>query len=563
MAALLAAQGDKVGRLVLCRHDADVTLLVAANEKLRIMLFTVPVEATPEIMCEWFATTIKLNATGGPELHIVAVGGDTQVADALKKGVPARTSVSLGCHHLAASGELVPLSARELPLLRAAQARADVQPLAPEQLAAALAEGQVLQQATKNLGVGLRGSYRVTAAITVVCVVLMALELWWMSAGKLSVFAAMGANGGIALQDGEIWRLFASAFLHGDIMHLIVNMVALWSFGILLESLLGPRRYLLLYGLSALGGSLASAFLGSAAWSVGASGAIWGLMAAGIAITYWPRGLLPPVMLTQLRKRVWMPLLLNLAYSFQPGIDVYAHLGGGVVGFALIAGLLTRDLRPVAERAHPSDAERGPNPAITRGALALGLAMALSIAVALATGRPWALNAALVFQRTAIGDTGFSAELPDRIAKVPRVEEMAGMRMFAFGDLRESAVVFEFIVIPLPQEILARDVDKVLEIERKAFDQASPPEFTRVAPAELILVGGRPAVLVDFKLNDLSLRNYLILFSRHEVLMRRYVLGELPPVWAGAEQTIAASLGHPSEKNAPQSLLPPNTATHF
>lgn len=423
---------------------------------------------------------------------------------------------------------------------------------------AALAEDRVLQQATKNLGVGLRGSYRVTAAITVVCVVLVALELWWMSAGKLAVFAAMGANSGIMLQKGEIWRLFASAFLHGDPIHLIVNMLALWSFGILLESLLGPRRYLLLYGLSALGGSLASAFLGSGAWSVGASGAIWGLMAAGIAITYWPRGLLPPVMLAQLRKRVWMPLALNLGYSFQPGVDVYAHLGGGVVGFALIAGLLTRNLRPVAERAHPSDAERGPNPAVTRGAVALGLAMALSIAVALATGRPWALDDSLVFQRTAIGDTGFSAELPGRIADDLKVEEEAGLRLFTFGEPPESTVAFQFIVVALPQEIPARHVDAFLEQERKAVDLASPPGFTRVAPAERITVGGRPAVLVDFKLNELSLRNYIILFSRHELLMRRYVLGELPEVWVGAEERIAASLDHPSETNALLDL-PPTT----
>ena len=419
------------------------------------------------------------------------------------------------------------------------------------------AEGQTLQQASKNIAVGLRGSYRVTAAITALCCVLMALELWWMmSASRLAVFGAMGANSGIAVKEGEIWRLFASVFLHGDIIHLIVNMLALWSFGILLESLLGPRRYLLLFGLSALGGSLASAFLGSGAWSVGASGAIWGLMTAGIGIAYWPRDLLPRAMVAQLRQRVWIPLLLNAGYSVMPGVDVFAHLGGGVVGLALIAGLLTRNLKPVADRAHPSDAERGPSPAITLAAVALGLVMALSSALALATGRPWALNAPLVFKRTAIGDTGFSAELPDAIANDPNVEQQAGMRMFAFGKFPGSTVVLEFLVLELPREVLPGEVEMVLEQERQALEQATPPGFTRVAPAQRVTVGGRPAVQVDYKLNELSLRTYVVVFSRHEVLMRRYALGELPEAWVGAEDKIVASLGHPSESHAPLALQP-------
>lgn len=548
LAALLVERGDKGLRLVLYAYHPEVALLIAEDASVRVLLLTADPAATPEALRNWFTDLTKRTDAPGSVLHTVAVGGGAEVAQALKQAMP--KSHIPGFYHLASSGDFAALGVHELPLLRAASARRDIEALTPEQLAAAIAEGQVLQRATQNLPAGLKGSYRVTATIMVVCCVLMALQLYWTGASKLAVFAAMGANSGLALQDGEVWRLFASAFLHGDIIHLLVNMLALWSFGLLLESLLGPRRYLLLYGLSALGGSLASAFLGTGAWSVGASGAIWGLMAAGIGIAYWPRDLFPPAMLTRLRKGIWMPLVLNLAYSFQPGVDLFAHLGGGVVGLALITGLLTRDLKPVAERTHPADAERGPRPGLTLGAVVLAVVMALSIVVALATGRPWALDEPLVFQRTAIGDTGFSVELPGRIAADLKIEESDGVRMYGFGKILETSVAFEFLVVPLPYELRPADVEPLLEQERQALDQVTPPDFTRQGPAERVTVGGRPAVRVDYKLNELSLRTYVVPFTHHEVLIRRYILGELPPIWLGAEETVLASLGTPSDTNA-------------
>src|SRR6185369_182404 len=130
--------------------------------------------------------------------------------------------------------------------------------------------------------------------------------------------------------------------------HLAVNMIALASFGPLLERLLGPRRYILLYGLSGLGAGLASALLRGPGVSVGASGAIWGLMAAGVGLALWPRGLLPLLRLDQARRRATFPLVINIAYSFSPGVDLWAHFGGGLVGFALMAtGLITRGVDPL------------------------------------------------------------------------------------------------------------------------------------------------------------------------------------------------------------------------
>src|SRR5690606_25936913 len=78
----------------------------------------------------------------------------------------------------------------------------------------------------------------------------------------------------------EPWRLLTAALVHGGLIHLALNMLALWMLGQILEPMLGRGRYLALYLISALGGSVAVALIDPAAATVGASGAIFGLMAA-------------------------------------------------------------------------------------------------------------------------------------------------------------------------------------------------------------------------------------------------------------------------------------------
>lgn len=537
VAALLSARAPGFASLTLCHHDPHAVLLVPEDGSLRVLFVAVPAGATSEGLQVWLPEIVKLNDKAQSELHLVAVGGDDETAATLKKAVPRRSVGSLRCYHLGASGTFTPLGIHVLPVFRAAQELRDVSPLTPEQIAAAMAERAVVHRAA----VGLTAGVRVTAALTVACVLYTGLELWWGQAGWFGVILAMGANSRIALEAGEFWRLFASAFLHGGVFHLFVNMIALWSFGPVLESLLGARRYLILYGLSALGGALASALLGSGAWSVGASGAIWGLMAAGLSVAYLPRGLLPPLMVTQLRKQAWLPLLMNLVYSFQPGIDMLAHIGGGVVGFALVAALLTRGLTPVSERADPSLAETGPARGVTLAAGGLVVAMALSTLTALALGRPWELSAPLVYQRVPIGDTGLSAEIPARIARAPGVVLDNGLPIYTFGKILHSTVVFEVIVQALPPgaEI---DGEAQLEQDRQAIDQATFAGLTLVAPASRVTLGGHPAVFAEFTAENVSLRLHTFNLDRHIVVLRQTTLSGLPPVWAGAEEAFAASL---------------------
>jgi membrane associated rhomboid family serine protease len=136
--------------------------------------------------------------------------------------------------------------------------------------------------------------------------------------------------GGVAT--GEYYRLLTAAFLHGGPFHLAMNMFALASLGPTLESALGRSRYLALYLLSALGGSVLSFLLSSPGQlGVGASGAIFGLFGAYYVVVRRLGG--------ETRQIVTL-LLINLAITFAvPIIDWRAHLGGLVTG-ALVAAAL-------------------------------------------------------------------------------------------------------------------------------------------------------------------------------------------------------------------------------
>lgn len=137
--------------------------------------------------------------------------------------------------------------------------------------------------------------------------------------------------------DNQWWRLISPVLLHGSLLHLFFNMYVLWMLGQQLERVLGHSRFLVLYVVSALGGSAASyAFSGINTVSVGASGAVFGLMAA-LVVTG-----------KTLKYDVGQALFLigiNVAIGFLvPGIDWRAHMGGLVTG-AFVAVVYARSPR--------------------------------------------------------------------------------------------------------------------------------------------------------------------------------------------------------------------------
>lgn len=146
-----------------------------------------------------------------------------------------------------------------------------------------------------------------------------------------------GATYGPLVVQGEWWRLASGAFLHSGFIHLAMNMLLLWFLSQELEPALGRLRFALLYGVSLLGGSLGVMVLDPLAPTVGASGAVFGLMGALI------------VLQLRAKQNPWQSgigglVLINLVLTFAiPGISIGGHVGGLLAGAA--AGALLQPLR--------------------------------------------------------------------------------------------------------------------------------------------------------------------------------------------------------------------------
>ena len=138
-----------------------------------------------------------------------------------------------------------------------------------------------------------------------------------------------------SILNGEYYRLITGIFLHAGVLHLACNCYSLYVIGMQLESFLGKLRFAAIYLLSGLAGSLLSIFF-SNSYSVGASGAIFGLLGSLLYFGYHYRVYLDSVVKSQI-----IPLiLLNLGIGFMiPGIDNSAHIGGLIGGLFSTMGV--------------------------------------------------------------------------------------------------------------------------------------------------------------------------------------------------------------------------------
>jgi membrane associated rhomboid family serine protease len=143
-----------------------------------------------------------------------------------------------------------------------------------------------------------------------------------------------GALYGPAVADGDWWRLITAAFLHGSIVHLLFNMFMLYLIGTPMEMAIGPFRYIGLYVASALAGSAGALVLSPEAVTVGASGAIFGIL--GAAVVFERQGY------NVLGGSALGTVVLNLAFTFAvPNISIGGHVGG-LIGGALVGLALSR-----------------------------------------------------------------------------------------------------------------------------------------------------------------------------------------------------------------------------
>ena len=138
-----------------------------------------------------------------------------------------------------------------------------------------------------------------------------------------------GAKFNPLIMEGEYWRLITPVFLHGGLMHLAVNSYSIYAIGPTVEKLYGPAKFFLIYIIAGIVGNVAS-FVFSPSLSVGASGAIFGLLGALLCMGLKHRELFRRT----IGRDVIITIVFNIAYGFsRSGIDNYAHIGGLVGGF--------------------------------------------------------------------------------------------------------------------------------------------------------------------------------------------------------------------------------------
>lgn len=142
----------------------------------------------------------------------------------------------------------------------------------------------------------------------------------------------------VGVAQGEWWRMLTSGFLHANLIHIGFNMWVLYALGRLLEPALGRLRFGLVYLVAMVCGAFGVLLMDPNGFTVGASGAVFGLMGAAVAV-FRSRGINP------FDTGLGGVIVLNLIFTFTiPGISIGGHVGGLIGGF--IAGWILADVGP-------------------------------------------------------------------------------------------------------------------------------------------------------------------------------------------------------------------------
>ena len=186
------------------------------------------------------------------------------------------------------------------------------------------------------------------AANTLVFLAMLASGVSFTQPSPLDVFRWGGDFAPVTLGAHQYWRLLASIFLHFGIIHIGMNMYVLFQIGPFIEVTFGRFRYLLIYFIAGLLGSITSIFVHPQSVSAGASGAIFGLYGAVFAFLLRNHRTLDPAATKSIGRSAGIFVLYNVIYGTMSGTtDLSAHFGGLVAGF--LAGLALAPSRPAIE----------------------------------------------------------------------------------------------------------------------------------------------------------------------------------------------------------------------
>jgi hypothetical protein len=282
---------------------------------------------------------------------------------------------------------------------------------------------------------------------------------------------------------GEWWRLVACTFLHGGVLHVALNLVVLWVLGRSLEPIIGTWRFLFLYFASGLVGSAASSWFVESQ-SVGASGAIWGLLGAHAALAFYPRPLLPSALIGLARRSAATNLVLNVVNSFNPHVDAAAHVGGGLMGgLILVLMALSGGLS--------SHGRASPRAGVWLRAAAALLCVLFMVGCVrgIIAGRPWELDRAPQLSQVDLPGSPWSVAIPRGQTTRPARE---GETSFVFGNLAHDPTVIDISWVQLSDGPSEREPREQLSIVLRQLATV-PRGMQQLIPPRLVRDESRPA----------------------------------------------------------------------
>lgn len=169
----------------------------------------------------------------------------------------------------------------------------------------------------------------VTYVLMAICTLVYILQILFPS------LTTLGAVNGSLVRSGQVYRLVTGMFMHGSIWHLLCNMYSLYVIGCATENYFGKKKFLLIYLVSGIIGSMFSCIFNTS-WSLGASGAIFGLMGALCYFGYYYRLYMGKALYSEIIPVIVLNLVFSLMVS---NIDFYAHIGGLIGGVFITIGL--------------------------------------------------------------------------------------------------------------------------------------------------------------------------------------------------------------------------------
>lgn len=344
---------------------------------------------------------------------------------------------------------------------------------------------------------------KATWSLAAVIVLLYLLEEFFGGSQNVAVLVRMGANVSSRVLAGEYYRLFSSVFLHAGILHVFFNTYVLFALGGFFNRIMGEARYLTVFFISGIAGSLASVFFGKSVVSVGASGAIWGLFGASLGLALFRTSLIPEAIRLQLRRVTLINLIINLGISFLPMIDFWAHIGGGIAGFLVSLLIIFPSRNETLYRAFGW--------AFQICAVALTFIYALSIAFVLWTFQPWVDQFKVSYQKKELAGLPFSVDAPVGLKETVGSNNNTHSAYFVFGDPQIDRLVVELhffnesILGTTPNNDWLNEQRKDLLTESSVPAQVKKSIDYRETPEGGVLYYQQPAA--D---GDITLHNYVV-----------------------------------------------------